>query len=277
MKSKFALYFAAAVGWQSAALGADGGAFLGQWLSTSDAAKELQPHWMTPLFTVTPRLEQEYRYDQLWQNRSNGVDVESYGSGKGLELIPSANTEVIVGMPAYQKKGDVSGWSDASFLAKYRFVAANEERGNYIMTGFLGISVPTGSTVYTNHHIVVTPTIAAGHGWGGRDGGIDVQSTLGVTIPTADVKTIGMPLTWNVALQGHVLSKLWPELEASYTYFKKGPNDGETQIALTAGMIAGRFEVTRHSRFIIGGGYQKAVSAFKTFKHAWIATARLTF
>src|SRR5438105_12027642 len=29
-----------------------------------NAAKESQPHWMTPVVTVTPRLEQEFRYDQ---------------------------------------------------------------------------------------------------------------------------------------------------------------------------------------------------------------------
>ena len=30
-------------------------------------------------------------------------------------------------------------------------------------------------------------------------------------------------------------------------------------------------------RFIIGGGYQKAVSSFKTFNHTWLMTARLAF
>ena len=26
-----------------------------------------QPHWVTPVATVTPRLEQEFRYDIFWQ------------------------------------------------------------------------------------------------------------------------------------------------------------------------------------------------------------------
>lgn len=30
--------------------------FLDNWFATSDAAKESQPHWMTPVVTVTPRL-----------------------------------------------------------------------------------------------------------------------------------------------------------------------------------------------------------------------------
>jgi hypothetical protein len=48
--------------------------FIDAWFATSDAAKEAQPHWMTPVVTVTPRLEQEYRYDQSWQRRPNFVD-----------------------------------------------------------------------------------------------------------------------------------------------------------------------------------------------------------
>jgi hypothetical protein len=28
---------------------------------------------------------------------------------------------------------------------------------------------------------------------------------------------------------------------------------------------------------IVGAGYQQAVSSFRTFEHAWLATARVTF
>jgi hypothetical protein len=33
------------------------GDLLAEWFAISDGAKESQPHWMTPLVTVTPRLE----------------------------------------------------------------------------------------------------------------------------------------------------------------------------------------------------------------------------
>src|SRR5438552_9315524 len=106
------------------------GDFMDDWFATSDAAKEEQPHWMTPVVTVTPRLEQEYRYDQSWQNRPKGVDIDNYGGGKGLELIPTENTEVILGVPAYltrtTPKARVSGWADETLLLKYRVVTANE-------------------------------------------------------------------------------------------------------------------------------------------------------
>jgi hypothetical protein len=257
-----------------------GGGFVDDWLATSDAAKESQPHWMTPLVTVTPRLEQEFRYDQGWQDRPRGVTLDNYGGGKGLELIPTSDTELIIGVPAYQERsnaaGRTSGFADETFLIKYRIAAQNEERGNYIVTGFLGVSLPTGSAAFTARERIVTPTLAVGKGWGTRDSGFDVQSTLGVAIPMGRLATLGMPFTWNTAVQAHA-GKLWPELEANYTYFRDGPNDGRSQLALTAGLIAGRFGLGHRARLIVGGGYQKAVSSFRTFEHTWLLTGRVAF
>lgn len=252
-----------------------------RWLDISDAAKESQPHWMTPLVTVTPRLEQEYRYDESRQERPKSQDLTSYGGGKGLEVIPTPNTELIIGAPAYQTrtsaKAQVDGWADETLLLKYRFAAANEAQGNYIVTGFMGVSLPSGGSTFTNHDTIVTPTIAAGKGWGTREFGFAIQSTVGISIPTGDRRTLGIPTVWNTAFQGHVFEKLWPEIEASYTYFKDGPNDGKTQVALTAGVILGRFELTHRVKLIVGGGYQKPVSPFYTFNHTWLMTARATF
>jgi hypothetical protein len=260
--------------------GSGGGSFIDNWFATSDAAKEAQPHWMTPVVTVTPRLEQEFRYDQSWQDRPKDVTLDNYGGGKGLELIPTLNTEVIIGVPAYQVRdnaaGRTTGWADETLLLKYRVAAENEEHGNYIVTGFLGLSVPTGGEAFTNHKSIITPTLAAGQGWGTREQGFDIQSTLGIAIPTGNLKTLGAPISWNTAFQAHV-GLLWPELEVNYTYFKNGPNDGRSQTALTAGVVVGRFELNNRLRFIIGGGYQDVVSSFKTFNHTWLLTARLAF
>jgi hypothetical protein len=255
--------------------------FVDSWFATSDAAKESQPHWMTPVVTVTPRLEQEYRYDQTWQNRAGNTDLTNYGGGKGVEIIPTSNTELILGEPGYisrtNPKGTTKGWADETFLLKYRALSANEENGNYIVTGFLGVSIPTGSEAFTNHHTIVTPTLAAGKGWGTRESGFDIQSTLGIAIPAAGLRSLGMPVTWNTAFQGHLLEKLWPEVEATYTYFREGPNDGKNQVSLTYGMVLGRFPVGQRVKLIIGGGYQKAVSSFHTFNHTWLLTARAAF
>src|SRR5690242_17411162 len=155
---------AAALLWLAAPAAFADADFAAAWFATSDAAKESQPHWMTPVVTVTPRLEQEFRYDQSWQDRPRDVTLDNWGGGKGLELIPTLNSELIIGVPAYQVRdtptAHVSGWADETLLLKYRIAAANEEHGNYIVTGFLGVSVPTGAAAFTNHKTIITPTLA---------------------------------------------------------------------------------------------------------------------
>jgi hypothetical protein len=267
----------------SAGGGTDSGlsGFVDSWFATSDAAKESQPHWMTPVVTVTPRLEQEYRYDQTWQSRPGDTDLTNYGGGKGLELIPTSSTEIILGVPGYESRttprGTTTGWADQTFLLKYRALSTNEEHGNYIVTGFLGVSIPTGSDAFTNHHTIITPTLAAGKGWGTRDYGFDIQSTLGIAIPAAGLHTLGSPVTWNTAFQGHLLEKLWPEVETTYTYFKNGPNDGRSQLSITTGLVLGRFAINNRVKLIIGGGYTKVVSSYYQFNHTWTLTARAAF
>ncbi len=255
--------------------------FFADWFAISDAAKESQPHWMTPLVTVTPRLEQEYRYDQSWQTRAGGVALDNYDSGKGLEFIPTSNTEIIVGVPAYEvkatPKGNTYGCADETVLGKYRFIAANEAQGNYIVTGFLGLSFPSGNEAFTAGKGIVTPTIAAGKGWGTRGTGVNIQSTLGVAIPMADKQVIGMPINWNTSLQAHIFGKLWPEIEANYTAYKDGEHAGKEQLALTAGIIMGRFELGPRARLILGAGYQWPVSSFRIFDETWLATLRLAW
>ena len=58
---------------------------------------------MTPLITVTPRLEQEVGADIVdRQNPSRGKGVTSYGNGKGLELIPLDKFEVVLEFRKHQ-------------------------------------------------------------------------------------------------------------------------------------------------------------------------------
>jgi hypothetical protein len=259
-----------------------GGGYFANWTKRVDATQAEQPHWMTPVVTVTPRLEEEVRYDQLWQQRPNQADLTNFGSNKGLELIPAEPIEVIVGIPGYETlstpKGTKEGWADESFLIKYRAVTANEENGNYILTGFLGVSVPTGDPAFTNAFTIWTPTIAGGKGWGTRTEGFDIQSTLAMSFPGGNEKVLGEPLVWNTAFQGHILSeRFWPEVEVQYTHFHDGPNDGRSQTVLTFGAIAGRFPITGRLRLAIGGGYEQAVGGFHTFNHAWVLTLRTPF
>ena len=48
--------------------------------------------------------EQEFRYDQSWEKLGNGAHLTIYDSGKGLELIPTRSTEVVLNLPAYNQR-----------------------------------------------------------------------------------------------------------------------------------------------------------------------------
>ena len=73
--------------------------YFANWFARVDKTKDEQPHWVTRLATTTPRLEEEYRYDQVWQTNTKGITTDNYDGGKGLEFIPSEKVEVIFNMP----------------------------------------------------------------------------------------------------------------------------------------------------------------------------------
>src|SRR5207245_86814 len=57
----------------------------GGWFARVARAQAAQPHWITPVVTVTPRLEEEFRYDISEQTQLNGARTEIYGgSEEGL-------------------------------------------------------------------------------------------------------------------------------------------------------------------------------------------------
>ena len=53
------------------------GSLIANWLAMVSATQAAQPTWMTPLVTVTPRLEQEIRWDFYDQQQGTG----SQGTG----------------------------------------------------------------------------------------------------------------------------------------------------------------------------------------------------
>ena len=261
---------------------ASGGDGSYSWFKTVDHSQEEQPHWMTPVVTVTPRLEEEYRYDQVGQIRPGNADLTNYGNTKGIELIPLEHVEVILGVPGYETLtspgGTKTGWADDTFLVKYRIMSNNEENGNDILTAFLGVQVPTGSPAFTDSYTIYTPTIAGGKGWGTRAEGFDIQSTLGYSIPGSNEKSIGEQLIWNTAFQAHVFSEhIWPELELNYTHFHDGDHDGKNQLFYTLGFVAGRFPISGRVRLALGAGYQQALTAFRMYNHAFVLTLRAPF
>ena len=262
--------------------------YFDNWYSRVDQAQSSQPHWMTPLVTVTPRLEEEVRTDFYYQRLGNGFTVANYGNGKGLELIPSTTEEIIINAPTYTQRwgekpiANASGFNDWPFLLiKQRLASANEENGNYILTAFLSVQAPIGIPRFTNDAWVITPTIAGGKGWGD----FDIQETLSAAMPTNYSSILGTAITSNTTFQYHLLNVLWPEVEVNWTNWVGGLRTGKNQVFITPGIIFGRFPITDRLKLIVGVGYQASVAPKLTtepvltplYNNAWIATTRITF
>jgi hypothetical protein len=259
--------------------------FLSSWLDMVSQTQAAQPHWITPLVTVTPRLEQEYRYDTYVTNQANGSYIANYGAGKGPEFIPTYNTEISLGVPPYERLTTANGTSASGFgdwpsvLLKYRFLSANEQSGNYILTGFLQMLAPTGFIPITNNVYVVQPTLAVGKGWGE----FDIQATFSQQYPVASkgppgtLQNYGDPFLANVAFQYHIFDYLWPEFEVNYEYWPNGTHEDLSQVLLMPGVIIGRLPISGRYNLILGAGYQFAVTSHPVTNKNWVITARMTF
>src|SRR5208337_1736913 len=99
--------------------------FIARYQARVTATQNEQPHWVTPLVTVTPRLEQELRTDFVHQYNPKRFAIWNYDNSKGLEFIPERHTEIIINMPPWfnRSNGEPDGWGDISFLAKGRIFA----------------------------------------------------------------------------------------------------------------------------------------------------------
>ena len=261
--------------------------FIERYQARVSATQAEQPHWVTPLVTVTPRLEQEIRTDFVHQYNTKGFAIWNYGNGKGLELIPERHTEIIVNVPPFfnRSNGQSDGFGDISFLAKGRFYARNEEHGNAIVTAFLAGSIPTGKNGNGGCCAVVTPTLAVGKGFGQ----IALTSTAGGSLPVTNATGLGHGITWNNVVQYRVAKSgvarfFWPELESNSTFYKGGSNDGKVATFATPGMIVGRIPLSHDATgkpgrlgLTFGLGQQIAVTHFHTYNHATVITLRLPF
>jgi hypothetical protein len=250
------------------------------WFVRASQVQAEQPHWATPLVTGTGRLEEKYRYDQTWESLTGGGTLKNYGGGgmKGLDLILLDPFGVTIGIPSWQTENNkhaTEGWTDESFIFKYRLLAANEENGNYILTAFMGLSVPNGSDNTTSHHFAYSPTIAFGKGFGD----LNFQSTLGTSIPDngGATKGAGTPILFNIAFQYRMWRYFSPEVEANYTYWPNGKHEGLNQLFLTPGLVIGRIPIAGRLGLTIGAGCQVAVTNDPIYHRNVLFTARVPF
>ena len=253
--------------------------YFANWFKRVDLTRAEQPHWATPIATTSPCLQEVLRYDiSQQQSMRNGHDLTSFGSGKALELILAEPIQLNISVPAWQTLNTSpakTGWADENFLLKYRLFAANEQQGNYALSLFAGLTAPTGSENFTSHHFTFTSGIAFGKGWGD----FDFQSTVGVSIPDngATSTGAGTPLLVNAVLQYRVAKVFWPEVEANYSYWPNGKNEGLNQLFITPGIVLGRFPMWRRLAVLVGVGCQFAVTDNPLYRRNYILTARLPF
>ncbi len=249
--------------------------FIAHWQARATATQNAQPHWVTPLATTTPRLEQELRADFDRQITPTHGDLWTYGSGKGLELIPTRHIELLFNMPSYNQHNsptEKDGFADTTLMMKYRFFARNEQHGNSIVTAFFAGTIPTGSYSNGSTDASVSPTLALGKGYGR----FDVQTTAGVTLPVANSDKLGRPIAWNTALQFKADQHWTPELEFNSTFYEGGPNDGKIQNFALPGIV-GHWKLHDRLGVTLGAGIQIATSSYHSYNHGLIFSARMPF
>jgi Putative MetA-pathway of phenol degradation len=253
--------------------------FLTSWEDRVRTTLAEQPAWPTPLVTANSGLVQLFRTDFVRQITPTEVTTWNFGNSKGLDLIPWYKTEFDITVPPYIQHNSPAindGFGDLSMLLKYRILSDNETHP-YSISASLGGTIPTGS--YTNGSLAgtISPTLYGGKGF--RK--VDVQSAVGMALPTGFTSKLGRPLTWNSVAQYKIGKLFWPEIENNATYFHGGPHDGKTQDFVTPGLMLSRFKLEHDARnrlsLTFGAGEQIAVSHYHGYNHGLIFTSRLAF
>jgi hypothetical protein len=257
------------------------------WAQRVAWARATQPAWSSPLFTTTSMLEQRLRFDTQFQHSGNNTDTIDIDGGKGLDLIVGDTQEIQVALPPYfvrtaaVQKNALGGWSDWSlFRFKQRLLSSPADQGNYIVSAWLQLGLPTGIQKLTNHAVTLSPTLGFGKGWGN----FDIQGNVGGVIPLAYEGKLGSQIVTNLALQYHVLDYFWPQVEMNWTNYEGGPRSHLNQVFITPGINCARIELTRDMKLTIGVGYQVAVAPsyrakplLPSYDRAWILSTRLNF
>ena len=239
-----------------------------------------QPKWIAPVFAPYPMLVQVFRPEFARQLAPNLVSNWNLDDGKGLNLIPFPRTEVDILMPPFFEHGNstLDGFGDFGFTVKYRLLSANEKKGNYLLTAYTGVTIPTGSYKNGSTNASVTPSLGGGKGYKK----FDAFTTLGATLPTGNTATIGRSILSNSVFQYHVQKYLWPELEINATSFYGGTRDGKIQTFVTPGLMVGKYALRPHnpkSRLGLAAGvaFQSAATHYHAYNHAVILSGRLLF
>lgn len=256
------------------------GRLVNAWEKRVRVTSSQQPGWAVPVFTPSSGLVQLIRFDAVRQYTPTHTTTWNIDGGKGFDVIPWYKTELDLNLPPFllhNAKATVDGPGDFSMLLKYRFLSANERKGNYSLSAALAGSAPTGSYKNGSTDGAITPTVFVGKGFGT----FDVQSSAGMVLPTGHTASSGRPITWNTAFQDRVKRIFWPEIEINSTFFRGGSHDGKVQAFIAPGFEVSKIKLTADETsrlaIVFGAGEQIAVSHYHAYNHALSFTSRLVF
>lgn len=254
--------------------------FFSGWQDRVRKTSAQQPGWAVPVVTPTSGIVQLARVDVLHQWTSTHTSTWNYGNSKGFNFIPYYKTEVDVNLPPYVQHNSskaLDGAGDFSMVLKYRPFAGGAESGNYSTAFQIAATGATGSYKNGTSRTTISPTLILGKGFGR----LDVQSSLGGTLPVGSIHSIGRTIVWNIVAQYQVGKIFWPEVEVNSSFFHLGPNDGKNQTFVTPGLMVSRIKLRRDPRdrlgLVFGGGMQIATSSYHAYNHGLVLTGRITF
>jgi hypothetical protein len=254
--------------------------FFSAWENRVRATLSRQPSYPIPVIAPSSQMVQLFRFDYVHEYTPARTTTDIYTNGKGLNLIPWANTEVNINLPPYIQHNNpkvIDGAGDFSIELKFRPFASPDQHHDYSLGGQVAITVPTGSNKNGALVSIATPTLMGGKGFGP----FAIQSTLGGVLPKSDASAIGRTIAWNTTAQYRVGKIFWPELEVNANYYHGGPNNGKNQTFLSPGMMVSKinFRHTPNNRLALtfGAGFQVATSTFHSYNHAFVFTSRFAF
>ncbi|VVM05786.1 hypothetical protein MAMC_00794 [Methylacidimicrobium cyclopophantes] len=253
--------------------------WLSRWRRMTIETREKQTHWLTPIVTETPRLEQRIRYDVYDETLPNGNKKFNFGAGKGINFIVAPTMEAAFSLPQYlyyPGAGRLDGFRGESFMIKNRIMASPEDQKNYVFSVMLEALSPTGTLPDFAEHWIWTPMLTFGKGWGH----FDFMVNLGTAWADADNRQLGSPIVWGVALQ-YRFGVICPTIEVnSHPTLSNFFFVGQPGLFVTPEVLIGRFHFRDHWSLYFGFGYQMALDQTtleEQYANAFIAKFHLLF
>ncbi|MEO8735230.1 MAG: hypothetical protein ABI380_01690 [Edaphobacter sp.] len=254
--------------------------FFTQWQDRVRKTSAQQPGWAVPVFAPPSGIVQLARIDVLHQWTSTHTSTWNYGNSKGFNFIPYYKTEIDVNLPPYVQHNSprvMDGAGDFSMVLKYRPFSGNAEQGNYSTAFQIAATGATGSYKNGTARTTINPTLILGKGFGR----LDIQSSLGGTLPVGSIHAIGRTIVWNTVAQYQIGRIFWPEIEVNSTFYHLGPNNGKSQTFITPGLMVSKIKLrkdpTDRLALVFGGGMQIAASTYHAYNHGLVLTGRIAF